>query len=69
MIELLPLQSQVVVDGEISATVVAVELRGSPDNPQTSYKCSWWDERTLKSEWFTEAELKVSGSSRLRVGF
>lgn len=62
MIEILEIGSDVVVDGEIPAKIIAVELRGVP--PLITYQCVWWDERARKSEWVTETEVRPKDPAR-----
>lgn len=56
-IEIIPIGSSVFLDGEIPATVHAVEVRGQPHS--LTYQCVWWDERQRKSEWVRPDEIQL----------
>lgn len=56
LIQVYPIGSDVTIDGDIPARIMAFEVRGTV--ALITYQCSWWDERTRKTDWFTEAEIK-----------
>lgn len=56
-IEIIPVGSKVFLDGEIVATIHAVEIRGMPHS--LMYQCIWWDERMRKSEWVRPDEIQL----------
>jgi hypothetical protein len=56
-IEIIPVGSKVFLDGEIAATVQAVEIRGQPHS--LTYQCIWWDDRVRKSEWVRPDEIQL----------
>lgn len=56
-IDIIPIGSKVYLDGEIVATVHAVEVRGQPHS--LTYQCVWWDDRVRKSEWVRPDEIQL----------
>ncbi len=66
MIEIFPIGSEVLVDKEIPAIIVAVEIRGV--RGLVTYQCTWWDERKRCSEWLTEAEIVPRNDKHKKVG-
>lgn len=65
-IEMFAIGSKVTIDGDIPATITAVEIRGIAG--LVTYQCCWWDQRTRKSEWVTAAEIQP-GTERTTVKF
>jgi hypothetical protein len=47
--EVYEIGSQVLIDGDIPATVTAINIRGIEHRLQ--YEVTWWDERNRKSDW------------------
>jgi hypothetical protein len=56
LIQVYPIGSEIVIDGDIPAVITAFEVRGMVG--LITYQCTWWDERNRKSEWLTESEIK-----------
>lgn len=54
IIEVIAMDAEVIIDGEIPARITAICLR----DKNVSYECTWWDERTRKQEWLTASEIK-----------
>lgn len=63
-IEIWPIGSAVLIDGEIPAKITAIEIRG--DVHLVTYQCAWWDERKRQSEWLTEAEFVPQGARPMK---
>lgn len=62
-VEIIPVGSNVLIDGEIPAIIQAVEIRGKSHS--LMYQCVWWDERTRKSEWVNPEEISEGKKRRL----
>lgn len=60
--EIFAIGSGVIVDGDIPAKILAVEIRGIAC--LITYQCMWRDERNRKTEWLTEGEIKPKGESK-----
>ena len=59
--------SAVILDGDIPATIGALEVRGSEH--LLTYQVIFWDKRTRKTEWVTPAEIKHAEQRRtMRFG-
>jgi hypothetical protein len=59
--------SPVMLDGDIPATITALEVRGSEH--LLTYQVVFWDERTRKAEWVTPEEIKHAEQRRtIRFG-
>lgn len=56
LIKIYPIGSAVLIDGDIPATIIAFEVRGTV--ALITYQCCWWGERDRKTEWPTESEVK-----------
>lgn len=61
-IEVYAIGSDVVIDGDIPAVITAFEVRGKVG--LITYQCAWWEERSRKSEWLTEDEIKPKETIR-----
>lgn len=59
-IEVLRHGTEVIIDGNIKAFILSVEIRGST----ISYQCCWWDGRTRKTEWVTQGEVRPAGEAK-----
>jgi hypothetical protein len=55
-ITVLEVGSKVILDGDIPATVTALNIRGIEH--RLTYEVTWWDERTRKSEWVDPFEIE-----------
>jgi hypothetical protein len=60
-IEVLAIGTQVVIDGEIPATIRAVTIYS---DTWIKYLCVWWDERTRREEWLLADEIKAQEGHR-----
>lgn len=60
VVEVIAMHSAVLIDGEIPATIIAIELRDT----NVSYQCSWWNERDRKTDWFSAREIKPANSEQ-----
>jgi len=60
-VEVLPIGTQVVIDGEIPATIRAVTIYS---DSWVKYLCVWWDERTRREEWLLADEIKPQNEGR-----
>jgi hypothetical protein len=60
-IEVLAIGTQVIIDGEIPATIRAVTIYS---DTWIKYLCVWWDERTRREEWLLADEIKPQDASR-----
>ena len=65
-IEVFAIGSKVTVDGDIPATIRAIEIRG--EIGLISYQCVWWDERNRRVEWVTASEIQP-GNERTQIKF
>jgi uncharacterized protein YodC (DUF2158 family) len=65
--EVLAIGSEVAIAGDIPATIIAFEVRGTVG--LITYQCCWWDERTRRSEWLTEAEVVPKENKKSTVRF
>jgi hypothetical protein len=63
-IEVLAIGTQVVIDGEIPATIRAVTVYS---DTWVKYLCVWWDERSRREEWLLADEIKPHGDSNKRT--
>ena len=66
VIEVFAIGSKVTVDGDIPATIRAIEIRG--EIGLISYQCVWWDERNRRVEWGTASEIQPS-NERTQIKF
>lgn len=64
-IEVFSCGSEVIIDGDIKAFILSIEIRRGC----ISYQCCWWDERTRKTEWVTEEEVKPFKVKATRIKF
>lgn len=65
-IEVLRCGSEVVIDGDIKAFILSIDIRRGV----ISYQCCWWDERTRKTEWVTEEAVRpIDESKTMRIRF
>lgn len=64
MIEIFAIGSKVTIDGDIPATITAVEIRGAVG--LVTYQCCWWDQRSRKVEWVTAGEVQP-GVERTKI--
>ena len=64
-----PVGSEVVIDEEVPAIVVAITLRG-PDN-DVCYSVEWWDRREVKAREFDSFRVTPgkTGVQPIRLGF
>ncbi len=60
-IEVYAIGTRVTLDNDIPAYITAINIRGR----NVSYECNWWDERTRKSDWFTEHEFRASNQRQM----
>lgn len=65
-IEVFAIGSRVTIDGDISAVIKAIEIRG--EIGLVTYQCVWWDERNRRVEWVSAAEIQPS-TERSQVKF
>jgi hypothetical protein len=65
--EVFEIGSQVVIDGEIPATITGINIRGIEHRLQ--YEVTWWDERTRRSEWVEPFEIKPKDSKARTLSF
>jgi uncharacterized protein YodC (DUF2158 family) len=63
--EVIAIGSDVLIDGEIPAKIMAFEVRGEVG--LVTYQCAWWDERSRKSEWLTEGEIKPANGAHKTI--
>ena len=63
----LEIGSKVLLDGEIPATVTAINVRGVEH--RLTYEVTWWDERTRKSEWVDPFEIEPKQVSARTLRF
>lgn len=61
-LEVIEIGSPVMLDGDIPATVTALEVRGVEH--LLTYQVTFWDERNRKSEWVTPQEIKHAEQRR-----
>lgn len=61
-LEVYEIGSEVIIDGDIPAVITAFEVRGKVG--LITYQCAWWEDRTRKSEWLTENEVKPKDANR-----
>lgn len=66
MIEVYAIGTNVVIDGDIPATIRAVTIY-SPT--WIKYLCVWWDERNRKEEWLTVDEVQVNEQTQETIRF
>ena len=66
-IEVYEIGSQVTIDGDIPATVTAINIRGMEHRLQ--YEVTWWDERTRKTEWVDPFEIKPMEAKTRTMSF
>jgi hypothetical protein len=55
-LQVLEIGSQVLIDGDIPATITAINIRGLEH--RLTYEVTWWDERTRRTEWLDPFEIK-----------
>jgi len=60
-VEVLAIGTQVVIDGEIPATIRAVTVYS---HTWVKYLCVWWDERSRREEWLLADEIKPHNEGR-----
>lgn len=66
-LDVIEIGSAVLLDGDIPATITALEVRGSEH--LLTYQATWWDERNRKCEWVTPEEIKHAEQRRtIRFG-
>jgi hypothetical protein len=65
-IEVHAIGTQVIIDGDIPATIRAVTIYS---DSWIKYLCVWWDERNRKEEWLTADEMKVVDPKHTKVRF
>lgn len=66
MIEVYSLGANVVVDGEIPATIRGITIYSEH---WVKYLCVWWDERNRREEWLDPSEFKVKDPRKSEVKF
>jgi uncharacterized protein YodC (DUF2158 family) len=65
-IEVISVGTEVVIDGEIPATVKRVCIEDEAGC--LTYECVWWDERARKSDWFRPHEVTAKDvTKKLRI--
>lgn len=55
--EVYEIGTAVLIDGDIPATITALNIRGLEH--RVTYEVMWWDERTRKTEWLDPFEIKA----------
>jgi hypothetical protein len=66
-VQVFEIGSQVVIDGEIPATITGINIRGTEH--RLCYECTWWEERTRKSEWLEPFEIKPKDAKVRTLSF
>lgn len=61
-IEVISVGTEVVIDGEIPATIKRVCIEDEAGC--LTYECVWWDERARKSAWFRPHEIKLKDETK-----
>ena len=65
--EVYEIGAQVMLDGNIPATVTAINIRGVEH--RLTYEVTWWDERNRKCEWVDPFEIKSTGMKTRTLKF
>lgn len=70
-VSVLPFNSSVKVQGNIVGWISAISLKGSDkDTVYVSYFVRWFDDRSIKEDWFSRQELEpVDEAAPLMIGF
>ena len=65
-IEVFSIGTVVDLGEKLKGTVIEILISG---NQCVKYKCSWWDGKTRKSEWFYAREIDGPYEERIQFGF
>lgn len=67
VMEVYAVGSEVLLDKEIPARIAAINISGTEH--KLEYQCTWWEERTRKSEWVTPQEIHRAPDRRKTLKF
>lgn len=68
-IEVLQIGQKVTIDGEIPATITAINIRPATGGYRITYEVMWWDERSRKTEWVDPFEIDTTEPKKHSVNF
>lgn len=69
-IEVYELGIDVLIDGDIPATLTAINIRPAQSGSvRIMYEVTWWDERSRKSEWLEPFEVRPKDAKHQQIAF
>lgn len=60
---LIGIGTEVLLDGDIPAKVVAISIRGKEN--YVAYDCVWWDERQRRQDWIPADQVTIKGEMQI----
>lgn len=65
--EVYDIGSQVLIDGDIPATITSINIRGMEH--RLTYEVMWWDERNRKTDWLDPFEIRPQEVKHRQITF
>lgn len=66
LIVCIPVGSEVVIGGSVTATVLQICIQS---NSRVTYEVAWWDGNTRSTAWVDAGEIEKYSGERVRIGF